>query len=65
MQGLNMNRESYKTKRKSQPKRNMNITRAKKQMLAKPKETSSTPKLQEIYNTKTEWATKILPKLKE
>ena len=65
MQGLNLNRESYKTKRKSQPKRNMNNTRAKKQMMAKPKEIISTPKLREIYSAKTEWATKILPKLKE
>jgi hypothetical protein len=65
MQGLNLNREGYKSKRKSQPKRNMNITRAKKQMMAKPKTVSSTPKLREIYSTKIEWATKILPKLKE
>jgi len=60
-----MNRESYKTKRTGQPKRNPTMSRAKKQMNAKPKEVSSTPKLREIYNTKTEWATKILPKLKE
>ena len=65
MQGSNLNRESYKSKRKTQPKRNMKITRAKKQMMAKPKEISSTPKLREIYSTKIEWATKILPKLKE
>jgi hypothetical protein len=60
-----MNRESYKTKRKGQPKRNPTMSRSKKQMMAKPKEVSSTPKLREIYNTKIEWATKILPKLKE
>jgi hypothetical protein len=65
MQGSNLNREGYKSKRKSQPKRNMNITRAKKQMMAKPKEIGSTPKLREIYSTRIEWATKILPKLKE
>ena len=65
MQGLNLNREGYKSKRKSQPKRNMQITRAKKQMMAKPKEISSTPKLRLIYSTKIEWATKMLPKLKE
>ena len=60
-----MNREGYKSKRKTQPKRNMSITRAKKQMMAKPKEVSSMPKLREIYATKIEWATKMLPKLKE
>ena len=60
-----MNREGYKSKRKTQPKRNMSITRAKKQMMAKPKEISSTPKLRLIYATKIEWATKMLPKLKE
>jgi hypothetical protein len=65
MQGSSMNREGYKSKRKTQPKRNMSITRAKKQMMAKPKEVSSTPKLREIYITKIEWATKMLPKLKE
>ncbi|MGD0451939.1 MAG: hypothetical protein ABSA79_12920 [Candidatus Bathyarchaeia archaeon] len=65
MQGSNMNREGYKSKRKTQPKRNMSITRAKKQMMAKPKEISSTPKLRLIYATKIEWATKMLPKLKE
>jgi hypothetical protein len=60
-----MNREGYKTKRKGQTKRNPTMSRAKKQMTAKAKEVSSTPKLREIYNTKTEWATKILPKIKE
>jgi len=43
----------------------MSITRAKKQMMAKPKEISNTPKLRLIYTTKIEWATKVLPKLKE
>jgi len=65
MRGSNLNRENYKTKRKGQPKRNRKITRAKKQMMVKPKENGSTPKLREIYSTKNEWATKILPKLKE
>jgi len=60
-----MNRESYKTKRKGQPKRNLTMSRSKKQMIAKPKAVSSTLKLRAIYNTKTEWATKIMPKLKE
>ncbi len=65
MRGSNLNRESYKTKRKGRPRRNMKITRAKSQMIAKPKETSSTTKLREIYSTKNEWATKMLPKSRE
>ncbi len=65
MRGSNLNRESYKTKRKGQTKRNLKITRAKSQMMAKPKEINSTTKLREIYSTKNEWAIKILPKLKE
>jgi hypothetical protein len=61
-----MNREQYKTHRKS-PKRDNTVSKAKIQMLAKPKPSNSTatPKLREIYNTKTEWATKLLPKVKE
>jgi hypothetical protein len=60
-----MNRESYKTKRKGQPKRKSPFTRAKSQMLAKPKAISQTSKLSEIYATKIEWATKRMPKLKQ
>jgi hypothetical protein len=61
-----MNPEQYKTHRKS-PKRDSTVSKAKIQMLAKPKasNSSATPKLREIYNTKTEWAIKTLPKAKE
>jgi hypothetical protein len=34
-------------------------------MLAKAKEPNTSPKLREIYSTRIEWATKIIPKLKE
>jgi hypothetical protein len=62
-----MNPEHYKSKRKGQPKRNGAISRSKSRMLAKAKEWTpiTTPKLREIYSTKTEWAIKIIPKLKE
>jgi hypothetical protein len=60
-----MNPENYK-KSRNKPKRNSAISKSKSRMLAQVKLTStSTPKLRTIYNTKTEWATKILPKLKE
>ncbi|MCW4028601.1 MAG: hypothetical protein NWE92_03005 [Candidatus Bathyarchaeota archaeon] len=63
---LNMNRENYKVDRKK-PKQNNAVSRSKRQMLATPKITNSaaTPKLREIYSSKTEWATKVLPKIKE
>jgi hypothetical protein len=54
-----MNRESYKSKRKGQPKRSRQVTKAKEWTPI------TTPKLCQIYATQTEWATKKLPKLKE
>ncbi len=60
-----MNPENYKSKRKGQPKRNSAANRAKRRMDAKAKEPNTSPKLREIYSTRTEWATKIIPKLKE
>ncbi len=60
-----MNPENYKTKRKGQPKRNSAANRSKRRMLAKAKEPNTSPKLREIYSTKIEWVTKIMPKVKE
>jgi hypothetical protein len=60
-----MNPENYKTKRKGQPKRNSAVNRAKRRADAKSKEPNTSPKLRQIYSTRTEWATKIMPKLKE
>ena len=60
-----MNLENYKTKRKGQPKRNSAVNRANRSKLAKAKQTVTSPKLREIYSTRTEWATKIMPKAKE
>jgi hypothetical protein len=62
-----MNPENYKTKRQGQPKRASALSKSKSSMLANAKTPTSyaTPKLCEIYSAKTEWATKVIPKLKE
>jgi hypothetical protein len=61
-----MNREQYKSIRKK-PKRNSKISKNRRRMLATAKEWKPTtsPKLVEVFSTKTEWATNIIPKLKE
>jgi len=62
-----MNPANYKTKRQGQPKRTGPLSKRKSSMIAHAKVVTlnTSPVLREIYNTKTEWATKILPKLKE
>jgi hypothetical protein len=59
--------EHYKTKRKGQPKRTSKHSTLKRQMLAavKGRKPITSPKLVEIYSTKTEWMKKAIPKLKE
>ena len=62
-----MNSENYKSKR-SNPAKNSATKKAKAQLNTKPKVTTSTAsssKLRAIYNTRTEWATKVIPKAKE
>jgi hypothetical protein len=59
-----MNPENYKSIR-NKPKRNSAISRSKSRMLVKPKIAPATQKLRENYATRTEWATKIIPKVKE
>ena len=61
---MSMNPENYKTKRKGQPKQKNSDGRAKRRASIKQWTTRTTPKLREVYATKTEWATKKLPKLK-
>ncbi|MCW3999888.1 MAG: hypothetical protein NWE93_06590 [Candidatus Bathyarchaeota archaeon] len=63
---MNTNRENYKVDR-NKPKPNRGSSKSKKQMLAKPiiANSNATPKLREVYSSKREWATKILPKVKE
>jgi hypothetical protein len=62
-----MNPANYKTKRQGQPKRASALSRRKFSMVANAKVATSyaSPKLREIYATKVEWATKVIPKLKE
>jgi hypothetical protein len=62
-----MNTAGYKTKRKGQPMRNSPISKCKTAMMleSKAKKPNVTVKLTQIYNTKTEWATKRMPKLQE
>jgi hypothetical protein len=62
-----MNPENYKTKRQGQPKRTSVLSKSKSSMLANAKATTpyASSKLREIYSTKAEWATKVMPKLKE
>jgi len=61
-----MNRENYKIKR-NKPKSNSKISKAKSQMLTKPRGVTltSTKGLRKTYSTKTEWITNVIPKLKE
>jgi len=60
-----MNREHYKSIMEN-PKRNSKISTIKSLMLATAKKSNPTPpKLREAYSTKIEWATKIIPELKE
>ena len=60
-----MNPENYKTKRQGQPKSRNSEGRAKRRAKVKPWTVNASPKLREIYASKTEWATKIMPKPKE
>jgi len=62
-----MKPEHYKPIRKEKPKRKGNISALKSRMLAVAKEWKPTtsPQLREAYSTKTEWARKLIPKLKE
>ena len=59
-----MNRENYKIVR-NKPKRDNTMSKAKIQMLAKPKAAPANAKLRENYSARTEWITKAIPKLKE
>jgi hypothetical protein len=62
-----MNRENYRTKRKSPPKRSSKVKGSKRNMATPAKQTNSytQPKLREVYSAKAEWVQKVIPKLKE
>jgi predicted HTH transcriptional regulator len=61
-----MKPEHYRRKRKERPKRKSRSSTAKRRMLATVQErkTITSPQLREDYSTKTEWAKKLIPKLK-
>ena len=62
-----MKPEHYKPRRKEKPKRKGNISARKSRMLAVAQEWKpiTSPDLREAYSTKTEWARKLIPKLKK
>jgi len=62
-----MNRESYKTKRKGQPKKVSKVTGAQRRMtlLAKERVYYAQPQMHEAYNTKSDWIKGVIPKVKE
>jgi hypothetical protein len=62
-----MNRESYKTKRQGQPKRNSKVKGTKRRSATKSIESSiyTQPQLAGEYRAKAEWVHNVMPKLKE
>jgi len=62
-----MNPEKYKTMRKEEPKRKDKLSASKRRMLRAAQEWKpiTSPKLREAYFAKTEWARKLIPKLKK
>ena len=62
-----MKPEHYKPIRKGKPTRNGKISRRKSRMLAVAQKWKpiTSPRLREAYSTNTEWATKLIPKLKK
>ena len=57
----------HKPIRKGKPKRKGKISTSKSRMLAVAQEWKpiTSPQLREAYSTKTEWARKLIPKLKK
>ena len=62
-----MKPQHYKPKSKEKPKRKGKISRFKSRMLAVAQKWKpiTSPQSREAYSTKIEWATKLIPKLKE
>ena len=62
-----MNPEHYKPMRKEKPKRKGKLSGSKSRMLKVAKEwkPNTSPQLREAYSAKIEWASKLIPKLKE
>jgi hypothetical protein len=62
-----MKPEHYKPMRKGKPKGKGKTSRSQSRMLAAAQRWKpiTSPQLREAYSTKIEWATKLIPKLKE
>jgi predicted HTH transcriptional regulator len=62
-----MKPEHYKSVRNQKPKRKGKTSMSQSQMLkaAQKWKPITSPQLREAYSTKTEWATKLIPKLKK
>ena len=62
-----MKPEHYKPIRKKKPKRKGNLSTSKRLMLTATHEwlPITSPQLHEAYSSKTEWARKLIPKLKK
>jgi predicted HTH transcriptional regulator len=62
-----MKPEHYRRIRKEKPKRKGKISTSKSRMLAVAREWKpiTSPQLREAYSTKTEWAKRLIPKLKK
>jgi hypothetical protein len=61
-----MKPEHYRPIRKEKPRRKGKVSSFKSRIRAVPQERKpiTSPQLREAYATKTEWATKLMPKLK-
>jgi len=62
-----MKPEHYRSTKKEKPKRKGKISKSKSRMYAAIQERKliTSPQLREAYSTKTEWAKKLIPKLKK
>ena len=62
-----MHGEHYKLMRKEKPKRKGKLSGSKRRMLKAAQEwkPNTSPQLREAYSAKTEWARKLIPKLKK
>jgi hypothetical protein len=62
-----MKAEDYRPKKTEEPKRKRKLSTRKRRMLARSQEWNpiTYPQLREAYSSKTEWVTKLIPKLKK
>ena len=62
-----MKGEDYRTKKAEEPERKGKVSTRKRLMLERSQEWNpiTYPQLREDYSSKTEWVTKLIPKLKK